>query len=557
MRNGKFILFVFMSVGLISGHALYCADGTYPFSESSLSGIVTSEKSAPLEGIMVRAKQDGINKARVVVTDAQGKYRFPRLEPGKYMVEIARADGMEEPNREGVEIKSNQESHVDFQIGPAKDIEAHLSSADWLRNLPGTPEQRDLIDKECLHCHTGTPMKFRFDKEGWLKIARTMRYDAGERGDDTSNLARNKPGWDETNQIIAEFLSKVRGPEPVKWEPATTKILPRPTGRSTKVMYTEYVIPYDNAELHDIRVAPDGRIWWTDWRWPYIGVLNPETGAMKYWETPLLPGNAKTLSGSEEMGFDKDGNLWTTTFWDRGLIKFDLKTEKFTTWEYHNTQTWRLGQNGMDNSRGRVWFSASGLHGATDDVGFYVPATGQFSIFKDYRVYGIVVDSKGNFYGMEGLRGKSQISRIDANTLERTNYLTPTQPAAFPRRGDYDSQDRIWFAEYNANQIGMLDPKAGKITEYKMPNGNLSYPYGCGVDRANDIVFVEEYRADRFTALNPKTGEMWEYLMPERWTMSRSPQNARDSSSPGHGVMWIGTLPKYGNGKLIKMEAWY
>ena len=75
--------------------------------------------------------------------------------------------------------------------------------------------------------------------------------------------------------------------------------------------------------------------------------------------------------------------------------------------------------------------------------------------------------------------------------------------------------------------------------------------------RVSDIVYIEEYRAVRYTALDPKTGEMWEYLLPERWVMSRSPQNARNSSSPGHGVMWIGTLPKYGNGKLIKMEAWY
>ena len=553
-----FLATILVSMSWVGGRTLISADLTYPFPESSLSGVVTSEKGEPLEGILVRAKQDGVNKARVVVTDAQGKYRFPKLESGKYRVEIARADGMEEPSRDGIEIRSNQESHQDFKIGPAKDIEAHLSSADWLRNLPGTPEQRSLIDRECLHCHTGTPMKFRFDKEGWLKIARTMRYNGGERGGEEALVTpnREKPGWEETNQVIAEYLAKVRGPEPLKWDAATTKILPRPTGRSTRIMYTEYVIPYDNAELHDIKPALDGKIWWTDWRWPYVGMLNPETGEMKYWESPQLPGK-KSLAGSEEIGFDKDGNLWTNFFWDRGLIKFDTKAEKFSTWEYHNPDTWRLGQNGMDNQRGRVWFSAAGLHGTTDNVGYYVPATGEYQIFKDFRVYGIVVDSQGNFYGMEGLRGRSQISRIDAETGVRTNYLTPTQPAAFPRRGDYDAQDRIWFAEYNANQIGMLDPKAGKITEYKMPHSNLSYPYGCGVDRVNDIVWVEQYRADRYAVLNPKTGEMWEYVLPERWVMSRSPQNARGSGRPGYGVMWAGTLPKYGNGKLIKMEAWY
>ena len=558
MRFTKQIPLILLSVGLICGRTLFSAELTYPFTESSLSGLVSSEKGEALEGVLVRAKQEGVNRARTVATDAQGKYRFPKLEAGKYAVEIARADGMEEPSREGVEIRSGQESHVDFRIGPAKDMEKHLSPVDWLRNLPGTPEQRSLLDKECMHCHTATPMKFRFDKDGWLKIVRTMRWEGSNRGESNSaKKNRDLPGFEEKNQVIAEYLAKVRGPEPLKWDAATTKVLPRPTGRSTRVMFTEYVIPYDNAELHDIAVAPDGKIWWTDWRWPYIGVLNPETGEMKYWESPPLPGRPKTLAGSEEIGFDQDGSVWTNYFWDPGLIKFDPKTEKFTTWMNTDPGIWRLGQNGMDNKRGRVWFSAAGLPGVSDDVGYYVPATGEHKMFRDYRVYGIVIDSKGNFYGMEGLRGRSQISRIDAETGERTNYLTPTQPAAFPRRGSYDSQDRIWFAEYNANKIGMLDPKAGKITEYDMPHGALSYPYGCGVDRVNDIVYVEQYRADRYAVLDPKTREMWEYLMPERGTMSRSPQNAPNSSSPGHGVMWIGTLPKYGNAKLIKMETWY
>ena len=54
--------------------------------------------------------------------------------------------------------------------------------------------------------------------------------------------------------VIAEYLARVRGPEPLKWDPATTKLIPRPTGRSTRVMFTEYWIPYENAELHDIAV---------------------------------------------------------------------------------------------------------------------------------------------------------------------------------------------------------------------------------------------------------------------------------------------------------------
>ena len=147
----------------------------------------------------------------------------------------------------------------------------------------------------------------------------------------------------------------------------------------------------------------------------------------------------------------------------------------------------------------------------------------------------------------------SDIDRIDVETEQLTRYPTPT-PNAFPRRGDYDSQDRIWFAEYNVGQIGMFDPKTGKITEHKI-DLPMALPYGTGVDRNTDWVWVELYRADRLAVLEPKTGEMRQYWLPERHVMGRSPRAAPNSTAD-HSIIWLGTLPKYGNAKLIKVETW-
>ena len=147
----------------------------------------------------------------------------------------------------------------------------------------------------------------------------------------------------------------------------------------------------------------------------------------------------------------------------------------------------------------------------------------------------------------------SHIGRIDAETLERVDYPTPT-PNAFPRRGDHDSQDRIWFAEYNVNQIGMFDPKTRKITEWKIPVP-MATPYGTGVDRKTDMVWVQLYRPDRIVRLNPDTSELTEYYLPERHIMARSPRGDMRSRMD-HQIVWLGTLPRYGNGKLIKIEVW-
>jgi len=566
MRSSRLVSCILLSAGMLSGGLLFSQDLAFPFVESSLSGVVTSKSGAALEGVAVRAAKENSPIAHSVVSDAQGKYRFPRLETGRYVVEIARADGMEEPSNEGIEIQAGRETHVDFRIGPAQNLDEHITSVDWLRNLPGTPEQVELISDQCIHCHTGNLTRFRFDKESWVKVVRLMRdmrphsqswgmpSRRGRANDAT--LTRDTPEFEETNMVIAEFLAKVRGPEPLKWDPAATKIIPRPTGRSTRVMFTEYTIPYENAELHDIGVAPDGMVWWTDWRWPYIGRLNPSTGEMKYWESPPLEGKPEVHPGSQEVGFDKEGNVWTTVTWSGGLLKFDPKTEKFSTWTFPDQGYRKLMQNGMDRERGRVWFSTHNMNdGSDNDIGYYVPETGQYTVFNDFALYGLVMDEDGNANALERGKGRSRIGRVDGATGKRTNYDTPT-PHAFPRRGDYDSQGRIWFAEYNAGQVGVLDPKAGKITEYKLPLGPLSHPYGTGVDRVNDLVWVENYRADVLTAVNPATGELWDYQLPERHLMARSPVG-HPSSKPGYSVMWLGTLGRNTNGKLVKIEAWY
>ena len=48
--------------------------------------------------------------------------------------------------------------------------------------------------------------------------------------------------------------------------------------------------------------------------------------------------------------------------------------------------------------------------------------------------------------------------------------------ASRPRRGRVDEQDRLWFAEYGANGIGMFDPKTETIKEWRMPTP-WSAPY--------------------------------------------------------------------------------
>ena len=47
-------------------------------SGAALSGVVSSQEEGKMEGVVVTARRDGTNFDVSVVSDAQGKYSFPR-----------------------------------------------------------------------------------------------------------------------------------------------------------------------------------------------------------------------------------------------------------------------------------------------------------------------------------------------------------------------------------------------------------------------------------------------------------------------------------------------
>src|SRR5689334_8012636 len=59
-------------------------------SPAALAGQITSNEEGPMEGVLVSAKRDGSTITTTVVSDDQGRYRFPaaKLQPGRYSLRI-------------------------------------------------------------------------------------------------------------------------------------------------------------------------------------------------------------------------------------------------------------------------------------------------------------------------------------------------------------------------------------------------------------------------------------------------------------------------------------
>jgi virginiamycin B lyase len=164
--------------------------------------------------------------------------------------------------------------------------------------------------------------------------------------------------------------------------------------------------------------------------------------------------------------------------------------------------------------------------------------------------YGIYADAQNNLYGLDfsgspfsAERGE-YIMRIDGKSGAMTTYHTPTWVSK-PRRGRFDSQGRLWFAEYQGNNIGMLDPQTGQIKEWPLPD-RFFFPYDAVSDRTGEI-WTGSMWTDRVVRLDPKTGTSVSYLLPRSTNIRRV--FVQNGTNPP--TLWVGS--NHG-GSIVRLQ---
>ena len=506
---------------LVGGFAALLLHAQTP-TPAALTGQVASAEEGPMEGVLVSAKKDGSTITTTVVSDAQGRYRFPaaKLQPGHYLLRI-RAIGYDLDSQAGVDVTAGQTATADLKLVKTRDLAAQLSNTEWLQSFPGTEQEKASI-RACTHCHTLeriTRSKYDVDKLTDV-IQRMSTYPqlsfpfmiqklvAARIGGGEEPLERRVEGW----RRQASYLSALNLSKSPHWN-YSFKTLPRPKGRATHVIYTEYDLPQRTRQPHDVIVDSDGMAWYASFGEQILGKLDPRNGKISEYKIPLLKPNMPT--GILALRFDEDENLWMGMQFQGGIAKFDRRTEKFQTWSLPkeiNGEYVQINQVSADHHKvdGKVWLQDAGTY----TVLRLDTSSGKFEVFEPFKVprpniYDVISDAQNNAYFT--VFGREQIGRIDAKTGKISIYPTPSKGSA-PRRGMLDSMGRLWFGENRADRIGVFDPKTEQFQEWASPTKE-QWPYDATADKNGEVWSGGEF-SDRIQRLNPKTGEITEYLLP-------------------------------------------
>ena len=120
----------------------------------ALGGEVSSTAERRMEGVLVSAQRTGWPITISVVSDAGGRYQFPRakLGAGTYAIRI-RAVGYDPEKPLAVKIRNGKSARLDIRLRKTRDLAAQLTNAEWMSSMPGTPQNKTAL-LSCVNCHT-------------------------------------------------------------------------------------------------------------------------------------------------------------------------------------------------------------------------------------------------------------------------------------------------------------------------------------------------------------------------------------------------------------------
>jgi len=524
-----------------AGLSIFAAHAQAP---AALTGQVSSVAEGPMEGVVVSAKRDGSTLTISVVSDKTGKFSFPasKLEPGRYSLAI-RAVGYDLDGPKTADVAAGSTTAADVKLRPTRNLAKQLTNAEWLASFPGADTQKKAL-LNCIGCHDlDRIVTSTHDADEFVQVFDRMTgYYPGSTPQHPQRLigdARRNLGAAAGVKAMADYLASINLSKDEVWD-YPLKTLPRPVGRATRVVITEYDLPRKQIQPHDAIVDSDGMVWFTHFGEQFLGKLDPKTGRVFEYPLPVIkPGYP---IGTLDLETDKAGNLWIAMMYQGGVAKFDKATEKFQTWKV--PQQWQTDATQQafltpTNSHvdGKVWVKNSDRA----QILRLDPATGEWEnlgSFKDpsnnrtITSYGIPADHDNNLYLLDF--SSSNIGKLDAKTGKLTVYRSPIANSR-PRRGRVDEHNRLWFAEYAGNAIGMFDPKTEKIEEWVLPTP-WAQPYDVVTDK-NGEAWTGSMLSDRVSRLNPKTGEFVEYLLPKTTNIRRV--FVDNSTSPM--TFWVGS----------------
>ena len=296
--------------------------------------------------------------------------------------------------------------------------------------------------------------------------------------------------------------------------------------------------PTDMSQTWDVKADSRGNIWFTDEKQNGLWLYKQDNNSFSFYPVPERSlGFGTTYPVS--IAFDGDEiyfvgirskSLWSANITDlknnssKGISNISLPMSSFNGIDPDLVST---GSIEIDRDRNVIWITvlAFGVKGQL--IKFDIE-TGRFTTYELpthlNSPVGIVVDKKGNpwitdhgtsiFFMINSTNGK--ISEFSTSPLSRISEKIPKEFSyTLPYWIKIDSRGNLWFNEHIGNKIAMFNSTSGTLVEYWIPSqNNLWAPCDptentCGISNTlqfsigkNNQLWFSEWTENKLGMLN-------------------------------------------------------
>jgi len=159
------------------------------------------------------------------------------------------------------------------------------------------------------------------------------------------------------------------------------------------------------------------------------------------------------------------------------------------------------------DSKGNIWFTTVYGYSRINRVDAVTKKVTEYDPVKGANWYGLIADKQDRIWAV-GYGAFYGIALYDPKTDKWTTYPT----TASNRRLTIDPSGNVWANQYFGNAIAKVDPRTGKVTEYKLP---LKYgnPYETWSDRDGNL-WIENAVYNSIIKFDPRTEKFTYFPFP-------------------------------------------
>jgi len=512
-----------LAIGVAASALFICAQSAMALDNAgSLQGVVKNAAGQPVTGAFVRLKNADKRLTFMVVSQNGGSYSAKDLPPGNYTVQ-----GIGGANQSAISapvaVASGKASTMDVALNAARgpmltpswpgrvpEVQVAKVSKD-AKDLPAG-DGKALVAEKCTVCHdVQRILSKRSDVEDWTFTVKRMR---------TNMAAASLPDISDADAAaIVKYTSTQFKPLPGGNDPNGRLPATLASGATLKYRVVTLDLPRRYSEPHDIASDPSG-VGWAAERAGALIRFDPKTYDFTEVKVPAGPAPAdRQRLGNPQI--NAQGILWTADGPNNRWLSYDTKAFNSANPQapFHIYPWTAKGHGGAGGNSftlhpdGTIWGTGMGK-----EVRMLNPQTAEFNFyeapsFKQTKespgAYGLAVAGDGAVWWAED--EADMMARVDPKTGKVEEFKLPDVGGhALPRRMNSDWDGNLWVGIWEAGKLMKIDYKTKQMTVYTPTTPSLGM-YSVVADKKNHLIWVSAQQVDKIFRFDPAKNEFSEF----------------------------------------------